>query len=174
MPHSNILAYDFGPFRFDVALRVLTKQGEVISLGDKAAELLLFLLHNAGNLVGKEELMKEVWPDSFVEESNLTQNIHTLRRVLGDDRVSARYIETVPRRGYRFVVEVKRSESGPRSSQLNEGAEGVEGHTGPPPKLGVLPFVNATGSDGLEYLAEGISDNIIINLSRISKLRVMS
>ena len=123
MPHSNNLSYHFGPFRFDVALRVLTKEGEVISLGNKAAEVLRFLLHNAGNLVGKEDLMKEVWPNSFVEESNLTQNIFTLRKVLGDDRVSARYIKTVPRRGYRFVAEVRRSETAQNSFQLNESAE---------------------------------------------------
>jgi DNA-binding winged helix-turn-helix (wHTH) protein len=171
MPHSKNLSYDFGPFRFDIALRVLTREGQVISLGNKAVEVLLLLLQNAGNLVGKEELMKEVWPDSFVEESNLTQNIHTLRRVLGDDRVSARYIETVPRRGYQFVAEVKKVgiES---SAQTNDDRE--EGYSGPAPKLGVLPFVNATGSERFEYLAEGISDNIINNLSRISKLRVMS
>jgi len=155
-------------------LKKLHRIREVFSLGDKAAEVLLFLLHNAGNLVGKEDLMKEVWPDSFVEESNLTQNIHTLRRVLGDDRVSARYIETVPRRGYRFVAEVKKSETGSHFSRMNESAEAGDGQVGPPPKLGVLPFVNATGSDGFEYLAEGISENIINNLSRISKLRVMS
>jgi DNA-binding winged helix-turn-helix (wHTH) protein/tetratricopeptide (TPR) repeat protein len=174
MPHSNNLCYDFGPFRFDVTLRVLTRNGEVISLGDKAVEVLLVLLRNAGHLVSKEDLMKEVWPDSFVEESNLTQNIFRLRRVLGDDRVSARYIETVPRRGYRFVAEVNKGETGPRSSEIAEGAGTADRQTGPPPKLGVLPFVNATGSDALEYLAEGISDNIINNLSRISKLRVMS
>src|ERR1041385_4461421 len=87
MPHSKNLSYYFGPFRFDVSLRVLTREGEVISLGDKAVEVLLLLLQNAGNLVGKEDLMKEVWPDSFVEDSNLTQNIHTLRRV---DRKSTR------------------------------------------------------------------------------------
>jgi DNA-binding winged helix-turn-helix (wHTH) protein/tetratricopeptide (TPR) repeat protein len=174
MPHSNNLSYHFGPFRFDVALRVLTKDGEVISLGNKAAEVLRFLLHNAGNLVGKEELMTEVWPNSFVEESNLTQNIFTLRKVLGDDRVSARYIETVPRRGYRFVAQVRKSETGTHPFQPNEDAEASEGQVGPPPKLGVLPFLNATGSDGFEYLTEGISDHIINNLSRISKLRVMS
>src|ERR1044071_3087654 len=120
MPHSKNLSYDFGPFRFDVSLGVLTREGEVISLGDKAVEVLLLLLQNAGNLVGKEDLMKEVWPDSFVEDSNLTQNIFTLRKVLGDDRVNARYIETVPRRGYRFVAEVKKSETGPHSTQANE------------------------------------------------------
>src|SRR5262245_42569619 len=165
MPHSNNLCYDFGPFRFDIALRVLTRDGEVISLGDKAAEVLLLLLRNAGYLVGKEDLMKEVWPDSFVEDSNLTQSVFTLRRVLGDDRLSARYIETVPRRGYRFVAEVKKIDVGPTSPQTGDDAEGGDNQTGPPPKLGVLPFVNATGSDGLEYLAEGISDNIINNLS---------
>ncbi|HSB27015.1 MAG TPA: winged helix-turn-helix domain-containing protein, partial [Pyrinomonadaceae bacterium] len=173
MPHSNNLCYAFGPFTFNPDLRLLKRDQEVLALGEKAADVLLFLLRNAGELVGKEELMKGVWPDSFVEENNLTQNIFTLRRALGDDPASARYIETVPRRGYRFVAEVRR-EFGSSSGSSSGDEQNTEGRTELPPILGVLPLINATGSDGLEYLAEGISDNIINNLSRISKLRVMS
>jgi TolB-like protein/Tfp pilus assembly protein PilF len=174
MPHSNNLCYEFGSFRFNVGQRVLTQAEVVISLGEKATEVLLFLLRNAGQLVGKEELMRGVWPDSFVEEANLTQNIFTLRRALGDDRASARYIETLPRRGYRFVAPVKKVEIESPRSETGAQARDSERRSGPSPILAVLPFVNTTGDEGLEYLADGISDSIINNLSQISKLRVMS
>ena len=168
MSHSKALCYEFGPFRFNVALRLLTRDGAVISLGPKAAEILLTLVRNAGEIVGKEDLMKEVWPDSFVEEANLTQNIFTLRRALGDTRTDARFIETVARRGYRFVASVNLSEDGTSATETSENGL-VES-----PILAVLPFVNATGDESLEYLAEGVCENIINSLSNISKLRVMS
>src|SRR6185436_9218686 len=107
MPHHNSHSYEFGPYRLDVGQRVLTRTGEAVSLTPKATEILTLLVANAGQLVGKDELLKQVWPDTFVEESNLTQNIFLLRRVLGDERPSPRYIETVVRRGYRFVGNVR-------------------------------------------------------------------
>src|SRR6476620_4912414 len=107
MPHTNNYCYEFGPFRVNVSQRVLTRDGEVIALTPKTMEVLLLLLRNAGELVGKDELMKEVWPDSFVEEGNLNQSIFRLRRALDDSRSKARYIETVVRRGYRFIAPLK-------------------------------------------------------------------
>ena len=104
MPHSNHHSYEFGPYRLSVAQRVLTRDGEIISLTPKATEILVRLVVNAGQLLEKDDLLKEVWPDTFVEEANLTQNIFTLRRALGDERAGPRYIETVSRRGYRFVA----------------------------------------------------------------------
>ena len=105
MPHN--LAYEFGPYRLDLSKRVLMRAGETISLAPKALEILIVLVVHAGELVEKDELLKAVWPDTFVEESNLSQNIFTLRRALGDERVGARYIETVARRGYRFIARVR-------------------------------------------------------------------
>lgn len=168
MSHSKALCYEFGQFRFNVAQRLLTRAGEVISLGPKASETLFNLLRNAGEIVAKEDLMQEVWPDAFVEESNLTQNIFTLRRALGDTRTEARFIETVARRGYRFVAAVSVSEDGVSATESSENVLGES------PILAVLPFVNATGDEGLEYLAEGVCENVINSLSHISKLRVMS
>src|SRR4030095_11161373 len=173
MPHSNNLCYEFGPFRMNVSQRVLTRAGDVISLPPKATDILLLLLQNAGELVEKDNLMKEVWPDSFVEEGNLTQNIFTLRRALGDHRSSAQYIDTVVRRGYRFVAKVKLVEATPSSTSTEE-IQSVEMKVGPPPILAVLPFINATEDNRLEYLADGVTENIINSLSQISKLRVMS
>ena len=130
MPHN--LVYEFGPFRLDPNKRVLTRTGETMSLTPKATDILIILVTNAGELVEKEELLKAVWPDTFVEEANLTQNIFMLREVLGDERVGARYIETVTRRGYRFVAQVRTSESDGKPSKVQEfnavRLHAVDGH----------------------------------------------
>ena len=167
MPH-NTHVYEFGPYRLDPNQRVLTRAGDNVSLTPKAIEILLMLVVNAGHLVEKDQLLKEVWPDTFVEESNLSQNIFILRRALGDERAGPRYIETVVRRGYRFVATVgvvDRDEN----PEIHVPAEAAQRAV-----VAVLPFINATGDQEVEYLAEGVTDNIINSLSRVSKLRVMS
>ena len=164
MPHNY--SYEFGPYKLDNSKRILTRASEIISLAPKATEILMILVANAGELVEKDELLKEVWPDTFVEEANLTQNIFTLRRALGDERADPRYIETVARRGYRFIAPV-------RSIRTDE-SEKTDSGASHGPVVAVLPFLNITGDQELEYLADGITDNIINNLSRVAKLRVMS
>src|SRR5215813_5345008 len=170
MPHSQDTCYEFGSFRLDVNQRVLTRSGEPVSLTPKATDILVLLLNNAAQLVDKEELIREVWPDSFVEEQNLTQNIFVLRRALGDGTGGAKFIETVPKRGYRFVAPVKKISCGQIQGAIREGTSDITA----PPILAVLPFTNATDDPKLEYLAEGLTENIINNLSRTSKLRVIS
>jgi serine/threonine protein kinase/DNA-binding winged helix-turn-helix (wHTH) protein len=98
--------YAFGPFGLDTEERVLRRDSQPIALTPKAVETLLILLQNAGRLVDKDELMKKVWPDAFVEEGNLAKNIFTLRKVLGEYRPGEEYIQTVPKRGYRFSAPV--------------------------------------------------------------------
>jgi DNA-binding winged helix-turn-helix (wHTH) protein/Tol biopolymer transport system component len=98
--------YEFGPFRIDVSERTLSRDGQIVAITPKAFDLLLMLVRNNGETVDKETLMKEVWPDSFVEEGNLTVNMTALRRALGESPDEHTYIETVPRRGYRFVAAV--------------------------------------------------------------------
>src|SRR5262249_10590119 len=99
--------YEFGPFQLDHAERRLSQQGRAVPLTPKAFQTLLVLVENSGRVVDKEELLKKVWPDTFVEEATLAQNVFTLRKQLGDDRSEAVYIETVPKRGYRFVAPVR-------------------------------------------------------------------
>ena len=82
------------------------RDGNPVSLGPKVLETLLLLVENAGHLVDKDELMKRVWPDAFVEEGNLNKNIFVLRKTLGQWDGNLEYIETVPKRGYRFVAPV--------------------------------------------------------------------
>jgi len=98
--------YSFGPFRLDSENRVLVRDGAPVPLAPKLAETLLMLVERAGYLVDKDALMKRVWPEAFVEEGNLNKNIFVLRKLLGLWDGEREYIETVPKRGYRFVAPV--------------------------------------------------------------------
>lgn len=99
--------YEFADVRLDVEERVLFKGGRPVAVAPKILELLFALVENRGRIVEKDDLMARVWAGSFVEESNLTFSIRQLRKTLGDDAREPRFIETVPRRGYRFIAEVK-------------------------------------------------------------------
>ena len=101
---ANHPAYVFGNFRVDSIDRVLMRDGELVPLTPKVFDLLLLLVKNHGHVVEKDRLMKDLWPDTFVEEGNLTQNISVLRKILSAD--GPQYIHTIPRRGYRFVGRV--------------------------------------------------------------------
>jgi len=108
--------YEFGRFRVKSDERVLLRGEDLVPLTPKAFDILLTLLENDGRIVNKDDLMKKVWPNTFVEEGNLTQNVSLLRKALGESANGPQFIETVPRRGYRFVAPV------------NRGAENGQGH----------------------------------------------
>jgi DNA-binding winged helix-turn-helix (wHTH) protein/TolB-like protein len=112
--------YEFGRFRVKSYERVLLRGEEPVPLTPKAFDILLMLLENDGRIVPKDELMKKVWPNTFVEEGNLTQNVSLLRKALGESANSSQFIETVPRRGYRFVAPVVKvnGSNGERSSEI--------------------------------------------------------
>jgi DNA-binding winged helix-turn-helix (wHTH) protein/TolB-like protein/Tfp pilus assembly protein PilF len=112
--------YEFGPFQLDVAERLFLKDAEPVALTPKAFEMLVVLVERSGHLVEKDELLKEVWRDQFVEESNLSQNIYLLRKALGDGANEHQYIETVPRRGYRFVADVREVRAAARGDEMDE------------------------------------------------------
>ncbi|MBC7909663.1 MAG: winged helix-turn-helix domain-containing protein [Pyrinomonadaceae bacterium] len=107
MSRKSSHLYEFDQFRIDVAERLLLREGEVISMTPKVFDTLLLLVENSGHVMGKEELIEKLWPDTFVEEGNLTQNISRLRKLLGEGEKESRYIQTLPRRGYRFVAQVR-------------------------------------------------------------------
>ena len=107
--------YHFGQFRIDAGERELLREGEVVQLTQKAFDVLFVLVERSGRIVTKEELMTEVWPDAFVEEGNLSQNIYTLRKLLGETEAGDDYIKTVPRRGYRFAAPVTETWEGDRA-----------------------------------------------------------
>jgi TolB-like protein/DNA-binding winged helix-turn-helix (wHTH) protein/Tfp pilus assembly protein PilF len=107
MPLIEKEIYEFGPFSLDAAEHVISRDGTPLSLTPKVFDTLLCLVRNRGRLLTKEELLKKIWPDTFVEEVNLAVNISTLRKAFGENPQDGRYIATVPGKGYRFVAEVR-------------------------------------------------------------------
>jgi len=99
--------YEFGPFRLDPEKQVLLRENQPVAITPKTFETLLILVRHSREVVSKDELMSELWPDSFVEEANLSQNIFMLRKALGETPEDRRYIVTLPGKGYRFVAEVR-------------------------------------------------------------------
>jgi len=122
---ETLRLYEFGPFRMDPAERKLLRGNEIVLLTPKVFDTLLLLVGNSGHLLEKDELISMLWPDSFVEEGSLSNNIFLLRKALGEDPA---YIETVPRRGYRFVGAVRqfpRAAPAPLENPLEVGAPGI-------------------------------------------------
>src|SRR2546428_9623609 len=98
--------YEFGPFRLDATERLLLRDEHLIPLTPKAFETFLVLVEHDGHVIDKDEMMKKVWPDTFVEEVNLAKNVSCLRKILATEHLE-HYIETIPKRGYRFVADVR-------------------------------------------------------------------
>src|SRR5216684_148601 len=106
MINSQKRLYSFGHFQVDSGERVLQRDGEVVPLAPRVFDTLLLLVRNSGRALDKDALMKELWPGTFVEEVNLAQHISLLRKALGESPTEPQYIETIPRRGYRFLAKV--------------------------------------------------------------------
>jgi DNA-binding winged helix-turn-helix (wHTH) protein len=99
--------YEFGPFRLEVKERRLLRDGQPVQLRAKVFDTLRVLVENHGRLVGKEEMMKALWPSAVVEEGNLAHNLAVLRKTLGDKETGQQHVETVPGQGYRFIASVR-------------------------------------------------------------------
>jgi TolB-like protein/DNA-binding winged helix-turn-helix (wHTH) protein len=222
--------YDFGPFRLDPENKVLLRDGRSVLLTPKAFDVLLLLVERAGQLVEKEEFQRLLWPDTFVEEGMLPWNISRLRKKLGETRGQPRFIETVPKRGYRFIASVRLTEAAndqgaPAGGTLPNGGGPDAAATmrpdharenrppiarsksaawvalaavalaagatamiflsrrprGPARSAGltirsvaVLPLENLSGDPNQDYLAEGMTDELITDLAQIHSLRVVS
>jgi serine/threonine-protein kinase len=162
--------YEFGNYRLDMTKRLLLGGGgnpgdastawTPVSLTPKAFDTLVYLVEHGGAVLGKDELMRAIWPDTVVEENNLNQNISLLRRALGDDSREHRYIATVPGRGYQFVASVR-------------VAAGTAESKGPAePSIAVLPFLNLSADPANDYFCDGLAEDLINALSRLEQLRV--
>ena len=167
--------YQFGAFCLNAEERVLLREGRVVPLPGKAVSTLLVLVRNKGHVVEKDVLMEEVWPNEFVEEGNLAQNIFMLRKALGESADGPKYIETVPRRGYRFLQGVTQSyeETAPVTTAIPskrlKGSLRSDFHL-----IAVLPLENASRNPELEHLSDGITESIINTLSQRRELRVIA
>jgi DNA-binding winged helix-turn-helix (wHTH) protein/TolB-like protein/Tfp pilus assembly protein PilF len=158
------LIYEFGRFRLDAAERTLRRGDETVPLTPKVFGILLALVENSGRIVGKDELMRQVWPDSFVEEGNLTQNVSLLRKALGETTDGKSYIETVARRGYRFVASVTQSSNGqmaaePATPRLAGVVAEADANGETPSRPAFTPEPVAAESALLEVAAPAASDN---------------
>ena len=164
MMSPTIAVYEFGPFRIDMERYLLLRDEETIPLSPKVFETLLYLVQHREKVAKKEEILNSVWPETFVEESNLAQNIFLLRKALGEERNEHRYIVTIPGVGYRFVAPVKEYEALYKTEKVESG-KAVE-------SIAVLPFKNLTGDDTEKFLGPGLADSLIMRLSSMRHVKV--
>jgi len=148
--------YEFGSFRLDAAERLLSRDGEAVPLSPKAFDLLLALVERQGRLIEKDELMKLVWPDTFVEEANLSYTISLIRKALGPDAEPQQFIETVPKHGYRFIAEVRRERAGGAAS----------GERAPAGGAGLEPIGGAMPLDSQFYITRPVDEHFRAAIAR--------
>jgi TolB-like protein len=156
--------HTIGPFRLDADAEVLFRGNEPVALGRRAVAVLRVLVERAGALVSKDALIEAARSGQAVEESNLTVQVAALRRVLGEEPGGDRWIETLTRRGYRFVGPVGAKDEGAASEPAIEGAPTLA--LPDKPSIAVLPFNNLSGDREQEYFADGIAEDIITALAR--------
>jgi TolB-like protein/Tfp pilus assembly protein PilF len=152
--------FEFGAYRLDAQSRMLFREGVHVALPPKVAELLVALVQAAGRVLTREELLRRLWPDTVVEEGSLTSHISLLRKALGERPKVQDFIETIPKRGYRFVASVKRLASGAHDSAVDRTM------------LVVLPFENLTAGERYDYFSEGLTEEMITELARLSPERL--
>jgi TolB-like protein/Flp pilus assembly protein TadD len=169
MADGTTRIYRFGPFVLDVADRSLKRQGAPISLTPKTFDLLVALADNAGRLVEKDALLRSVWPDVAVEEGNLTKGVFSLRQLL-EEEGGPRYIETVPKRGYRFIAPI----TAENAERQPAAAAGPAATGTPENSIAVMPFTDMSAARDQEFFCEGMSEEIINALGRVPELRVAS
>src|SRR5258708_1152686 len=206
--------YEFGPFRYEPAECLLLRNNQTVPLAPNAFDTLLLLVENSGHLLTKEELMKRLWPETFVEEVNLAQNISAIRRALDDQNGGVQYIETVPKGGSRFVGRVIVSQPAAPTAALARQSDATPGPKSPPVRsralrrvvlgvaivmalavlawgigrlrvrageslspirsIAILPLLNLSNDPQQEYFVDGMTDELITDLAKIGKLRVIS
>jgi DNA-binding winged helix-turn-helix (wHTH) protein/TolB-like protein len=183
----------FGPFQYDSEQRLLLRDGETVPLVPKAIDTLHVLLEQRGRVVEKSDLMKLVWPDTTVEEIGLARNISILRKALGDESGESSYIETIPRRGYRFAAAETRT---PRrmapavaiAVAIAAALAAVAGlvwwqfytpsrylvHIPGAASLAVVPFECLTADADASTFTQGLSESLVSELSSLRGVQVLS
>ena len=162
-------SYKFGPFLVDGGAYRLLRDGVNIPLSPKIIDLLLFLAARPSVLVSKDDLFRALWPDVAVTDNALTQAVSELRQALGDDPANPKYVQTVARRGYRFISTVSNASSRPPPPSPPASPD----PSAPPaPTVAVLDFDNVSGDASLAWLSSGIAETVTNDL-RAATLRII-
>ena len=170
----RIAVYRFGPFELDGAEYRLLRNGVEVPLQLKAFETLCILVEHAGRLLTKDDLLRQLWPGTIVEENNLNKNISMLRKALGECPSGLSYIDTVPRVGYRFAAPVEQiSAAGPTLVMSHEPAPSVRPEAPKRKSVAVLYFENLSGNCDDEYFRDGMTEDVITELEKIRELRLV-
>jgi DNA-binding winged helix-turn-helix (wHTH) protein len=191
----------FGPFRLLPTQRLLLEGEKPVRLGSRALDILIALTERASEVVGKDELMARVWPNTFVEEGNLKFQVGALRRTLDDGHGGTRYLATIPGRGYSFVAPLKldqetsrpppetASATHPHSDNITAPTDVFRPAAGgdtaanelsavlplpDKPSVAVLPFTNMIGDPDQEFFPDGIAEDVITALSHYPSLFVIA
>ncbi len=154
--------FKFGAFTFDAGRSQLTRAGQVVAIGQRAAAILARLLQANGGVVSKDDLFAAAWPGQVVEESNLSVQIAGLRKALGQNAMGEDWIMTAQRIGYCLAMEPAQGNKALQVS-VNEG-----------PSIAVLPFGNSSGEAGQDFFADGLTEDIITDLSNVPNFRVIA
>jgi adenylate cyclase len=162
---SRTAVFRFGPFALDAAAFRLTKDAHPVSASPKVLDLLRYLVDRPATLVTKDELFKAIWPDVIVSDNALTQAVSELRQLLGDDPSEPTYIQTVARRGYRFVAAVQTTEAAAPAT--------VAAREPDTPAIAVLDFTNVTRDAAVDWLSTGIAETVTNDLRALDGIRVI-
>jgi len=170
----RIAVYRFGPFELDGAEYRLLRNGVEVPLQLKAFETLCILVERAGRLLTKDDLLRQLWPGTIVEENNLNKNISHLRKALGESAAGQSYIETIPRVGYRFAAPVEQvSAAGPTLVMSHEPSPAQPPAQPKRKSVAVLYFENLSGDCADEYFRDGMTEDVITELEKIRELRLV-
>jgi TolB-like protein len=169
------LQFQFEDYVLCPERRELSRGPEVIAVGPRVFDLLLYLLQNRGRVVSKDDLLADVWGGRIVSESTLTSHINATRKAIGDSGEAQRLLRTIARKGYRFVGEVTETGSSSERKATATPAETPEPAPAIPdrPSIAVLPFLNLSGEPSQDYFVDGVVEDVIAALSRISWLFVI-
>lgn len=159
--------YRFGPFVVEPGAYRLVREGTPLQVSPKVIDLLLYLVARPSVLVSKEELFKALWPDVAVTDNALTQAVSELRQALGDDPSKPTYVQTVARRGYRFVAPVERDPDAVTASEI------MPRRGSSLPSVGVLDFANVTSDTSIDWLSSGIAETVTNDLRAALQVRIL-
>jgi TolB-like protein len=171
--------FTFGPYVFDCRQGSLLRNGSPVAIGAKGRALLRALLEADGEVVTKSVLMDAAWPNTIVEESNLTVQVAALRKVLDETADGEAWIATEPRVGYRLIrsLPARRGDRGAVADEPTRGAvadEPTPRATGSKPSIAVLPFTNMSSDPDQEHLGDGLAEDLITELSKVPDLLVIA